>query len=109
MEKSYDKYIEKYRRLGIDDARAEAEALADVTREFEQGFQGWEYKFNTVASSRGDYPFITVTAGTGTGRFAKLATISMLNVRRRGQGKADCKKPVLFPKIVFLYDFDILN
>ena len=103
-QKSYDKYIEKYRRLGIDDARAEAEALADVTREFEQGFQGWEYKFNTVASSRGDYPFITVTAGTGNGRFAKLATISMLNVRRRGQGKPECKKPVLFPKIVFLYD-----
>lgn len=103
-QKSYDKYIEKYRRLGIDDQRAESEALADVTREFEQGFQGWEYKFNTVASSRGDYPFITVTAGTGTGRFAKLATISMLNVRRRGQGKPECKKPVLFPKIVFLYD-----
>ncbi len=103
-QKSYDKYIEKYRRLGIDDDMAAAEALSDVTREFEQGFQGWEYKFNTVASSRGDYPFITVTAGTGTGRFAKLATISMLNVRRRGQGKKECKKPVLFPKIVFLYD-----
>ena len=103
-EKSYKKYIEKYERLGIDKETAEAEAYADVTKEFEQGFQGWEYKFNTVASSRGDYPFITVTAGTGTGRFAKLATISMLNVRRRGQGKKDCRKPVLFPKIVFLYD-----
>jgi anaerobic ribonucleoside-triphosphate reductase len=103
-EKSYKKYIEKYKRLGIDDDTAEAEAYADVVREFEQGFQGWEYKFNTVASSRGDYPFITTKAGTGTGRFAKLATISMLNVRRRGQGKKECKKPVLFPKIVFLYD-----
>lgn len=103
-EKSYNRNIEKYRRLGIDDMTAEAEAYADVVKEFEQGFQGWEYKFNTVASSRGDYPFITVTAGTGTGRFAKLATISMLNVRRRGQGKTGHKKPVLFPKIVFLYD-----
>ncbi len=103
-EKSYHKYIEKYLRLGIDKDTAEAEAYADVVREYEQGFQGWEYKFNTVGSSRGDYPFITVTAGTGTGRFAKLATITMLNVRRRGQGKKDCKKPVLFPKIVFLYD-----
>ncbi len=103
-EKSYKKYIEKYTRLGIDKDTAEAEAYADVVREYEQGFQGWEYKFNTVGSSRGDYPFITVTAGTGTGRFAKLATITMLNVRRRGQGKKECKKPVLFPKIVFLYD-----
>ncbi|MDD6812406.1 MAG: anaerobic ribonucleoside-triphosphate reductase [Lachnospiraceae bacterium] len=103
-EKSYQRDLEKYARLGIDKETAEAEALADVKKEFEQGFQGWEYKFNTVASSRGDYPFITVTAGIGTGRFAKLATITMLNVRRRGQGKKECKKPVLFPKIVFLYD-----
>ena len=103
-EKSYKRNVEKYKKLGIDQVTAEAEALADVKREFEQGFQGWEYKFNTVASSRGDYPFITVTAGIGTGRFAKMATITMLNVRRKGQGKKECKKPVLFPKIVFLYD-----
>ncbi|MDL2301940.1 anaerobic ribonucleoside-triphosphate reductase [Lachnospiraceae bacterium OttesenSCG-928-D06] len=102
--KSYEKNVDKYLRLGIDKDTAQAEAYADVVREYEQGFQGWEYKFNTVASSRGDYPFITVTAGTGTGRFAKLATITLLNVRRRGQGKKECKKPVLFPKIVFLYD-----
>ena len=103
-EKTYRKSIARYRKLGIDEETAEAEAYADVKREFEQGFQGWEYKFNTVASSRGDYPFITVTAGIGTGRFAKLATISLLNVRRKGQGKEGHKKPVLFPKIVFLYD-----
>ena len=103
-EKTYQKSLKKYLNLGIDQQTAEAEAYDDVKREFEQGFQGWEYKFNTVASSRGDYPFITVTAGIGTGRFARLATISLLNVRRKGQGKKDCKKPVLFPKIVFLYD-----
>lgn len=103
-EKTYQSAIEKYIGLGIDPKKAEEVAVADVEREFEQGFQGWEYKFNTVASSRGDYPFITVTAGIGTERFAKMATIQMLNVRRRGQGKKECKKPVLFPKIVFLYD-----
>ena len=103
-EKSYEKYIDKYVKLGISRERAEEEAEKDVIRDFQQGFQGREYKFNTVASSRGDYPFITVTAGTGTGRFAKMATIQMLNVRRKGQGKEGCKKPVLFPKIVFLYD-----
>ncbi len=103
-EKSYEKYKKKYEDLGIPSEKAEQVAVDDVHRDFEQGFQGWEYKFNTVASSRGDYPFITVTAGTGTGRFAKMATITMLNVRKGGEGKKDCKKPVLFPKIVFLYD-----
>ena len=103
-EKSFAKYTKKYLDLGISQERAEEEAEKDVIRDFQQGFQGWEYKFNTVASSRGDYPFITVTAGTGTGRFAKMATIQMLKVRSIGQGKEGCKKPVLFPKIVFLYD-----
>ena len=103
-EKSYRRALAKYERLGVAAELAEKEALADVKKEFEQGFQGWEYKFNTVASSRGDYPFITVTAGTGTGQFARMASIAMLEVRRGGQGKTGHKKPVLFPKIVFLYD-----
>ncbi len=102
--KSYAVFYEKYTDLGVSPEAAEAEALKDVKEDFEKGFQGWEYKFNTVASSRGDYPFITVTAGTGTGKFAKMAAIALLDVRRRGQGKKECKKPVLFPKIVFLYD-----
>ena len=60
-EKSYEKAIKIY-ELGIDRETAEAEAYADVVRELSR-IPGWEYKFNTVASSRGDYPFITVTAG----------------------------------------------
>ncbi|MDD6483114.1 MAG: anaerobic ribonucleoside-triphosphate reductase [Clostridiales bacterium] len=103
-EKSYEKYTEKYMELGLDEGKARKVALADVQRDFDQGFQGWEYKFNSVSSSRGDYPFITVTIGTGTGRFAKMASKSMLKVRMNGQGKPGFKKPVLFPKIVFLYD-----
>ncbi len=103
-EKSYALYIEKYTNLGLSEEKAKEIAMADTQRDFEQGFQGWEYKFNSVSSSRGDYPFITVTVGTGTGRFAKMASITMLNVRKNGQGKKGHKKPVLFPKIVFLYD-----
>ena len=103
-EKTYKMLTEKYTRMGLDAETAEKEAEADVLNDFKQGFQGWEYKFNTVASSRGDYPFITMTMGTGTSRFAKMASITMLDVRRRGQGKKGQKKPVLFPKIVFLYD-----
>ncbi|MDF2871958.1 MAG: anaerobic ribonucleoside-triphosphate reductase [Anaerocolumna sp.] len=103
-EKSYKILFEKYLELGIPEDKASEEALKDVKLDFEQGFQGWEYKFNTVASSRGDYPFITVSAGTGRGRFAKMASIALLDVRRKGQGKKECKKPVLFPKIVFLFD-----
>ena len=103
-EKSYQKYLDKYLSLGLSREVAEKQAYEDVSRDMQQGFQGWEYKFNTVASSRGDYPFITVTAGIGRGKFARLATLTLLRVRKGGQGKKGHKKPVLFPKIVFLYD-----
>ncbi|KMZ55366.1 anaerobic ribonucleoside-triphosphate reductase [Dorea sp. D27] len=103
-EKSHRKLIEKYTRLGLDEDTVRKVAWADLEKEMEQGFQGWEYKFNSVSSSRGDYPFITVTAGTVTNEYGKLATRKMLEVRGGGQGKEGHKKPVLFPKIVFLYD-----
>ena len=102
--KSHEKLLEKYKELGLPDEKAEEVAWADLEKEMEQGFQGWEYKFNSVSSSRGDYPFITVTAGINTSKYGKLATITMLKVRQKGQGKEGHKKPVLFPKIVFLYD-----
>ena len=103
-EKSYKKYMKKYLELGISEEKAKEQTMKDIEKDFEQGFQGWEYKFNTVASSRGDYPFITMTAGLATSEFGKMANIVMLRVRRTGQGKVECKKPVLFPKLVFLYD-----
>lgn len=108
-ELSYKKYheeeIEKQKYYGVNDPEyAEEIAINKLKRDFEQGFQGLEYKLNSVGSSRGDYPFVTMTVGLGRSRFAKMAAITMLEVHGHGQGKAGNKKPVLFPKIVFLYD-----
>lgn len=103
-EKSYEKLLEKYLELGIIQEKAEEHAWRDLEKEMEQGVQGWEYKFNSVSSSRGDYPFITMTFGTCTSRYGKLASTKILEVRAVGQGKKGHKKPVLYPKLVFLYD-----
>lgn len=105
--KQYEIIKQKYRRLGLSEDVVEEISMEDIGREFRQGFQGWEYKFNSVSSSRGDYPFITVTTGTGTGKFAQMASIKMFEVRKNGQGKEGHKKPVLFPKLVFLYDEEL--
>jgi len=102
--KSHEMLLAKYQELGISSEKAKRVAWSDLEKEMEQGFQGWEYKFNSVSSSRGDYPFITVTTGTRKSIYGKLATMKMLEVRKNGQGKKGHKKPVLFPKIVFLYD-----
>ena len=83
---------------------ADKYATDKVHRDFEQGWQGIEMKLNSVGSSRGDYPFVTMTTGLATSKFGKMASITLLNVHMKGQGKKGFKRPVLFPKIVFLYD-----
>jgi len=79
-------------------------ALGKVRRDFDQGWQGIEMKLNSVGSSRGDYPFVSMSIGLATSEFGKMAAISLLNVHSEGQGKKGFKRPVLFPKIIFLYD-----
>lgn len=104
--RSFDKYKEEY--LGIKGSEFEEEAIdyawKKTIRECEQGYQGVEYKLNTVSSSRGDYPFVTFTFGVDTDKFAQMITKTILSVHREGQGKKGFKKPTLFPKLVFLYD-----
>lgn len=108
--KSFQKYVEEFMEITrpyvgmYKDFGANDYAMKKVKRDFEQGFQGIEMKLNTVGSSRGDYPFITMTFGLGTGTFEKMASITFMEVHQKGQGKEGNKKPVLFPKLVFLYD-----
>ena len=113
-EKSYEKYYQEYMKIADDieyeqvlevhSKKASEYATGKVQRDFEQGWQGIEMKLNSVGSSRGDYPFVTMTIGLSTSKFGKMAAISLLNVHSEGQGKKGFKRPVLFPKIVFLYD-----
>ena len=99
------RYIEKDNETKITNtSSAEEWVMKKIQRDFEQGWQGIEYKLNTVGSSRGDYPFVTMTIGLATDKFGKMAAITLLNIHKEGQGKKGFKRPVLFPKIVFLYD-----
>lgn len=109
-QKSYDAYIKEY--LEINESKDDNDmtrkamkyAMKKVYRDFEQGWQSWEYCFNTVGSSRGDYPFIACSFGIDSDKFAIMCSEVALKVRMGGQGKKGFKKPVLFPKLTFLYD-----
>lgn len=103
---TYDKYYEEYLEIKGKEFINEAcdYAWKKTIRECEQGYQGVEYKLNTVSSSRGDYPFVTFSFGVDTDKFAVMIAQTILNVHKEGQGKKGFKKPTLFPKLVFLYD-----
>lgn len=120
-EKSYKKYFDEFIAIAAEAAtltdgepneysesqlydKADEYAMKRLYRECEQGMQGIEYKLNTVGSSRGDYPFTTFSFGLAKGPIGKMIAKVILRVRKEGQGKKGFKKPVLFPKLVFLYD-----
>lgn len=112
--KSYKKYKKEYASILLETVspseinqykpKIKKYALDKLQRDFEQGWQGIEMKLNSVGSSRGDYPFVSMSLGLATSKFGKMASISLLKVHSEGQGKKGFKRPVLFPKIIFLYD-----
>lgn len=113
-EKTYNKYKNEikdnfYLLNGeeINEEKLEEIILSKIERDIEQGFQGLEYKLNSVGSSRGDYPFVTFTLGLDTTKFGKMISKGALRVHMKGQGKDGYKKPTLFPKYVFLYSEDL--
>lgn len=77
--------------------------------ELRQGFQSLELKLNTVPCSRGDFAFTTITFMCWDPALPEedrriLYTIGkvILETRKNGHGKSH--KPVVFPKLVALYD-----
>lgn len=109
--KSFDKYYTKYfnmikKATGQEPLNNDIAKYArkDTIRELEQGLQGLEIKLNSVASSRGDYPFVSFAFGIDTSEWGRVVSETALRVRMGGQGKEGFKRPVLFPKLIFLYD-----
>lgn len=83
--------------------------------ELKQGFQSLELKLNTVPCSRGDFAFTTVSFGCWNDPeltdkdklFLNAVCEAILKTRMNGHGENH--KPVVFPKLVYLYDEDCVG
>ena len=112
VERAYKQYkdtiLEDYYFIGNgipNMERVEQLAMERVTKELVQGLQEMEIAFNTLPSSRGDFVFVTYTFGLGTDEWSRLVARKIMEVRNNGQGVA--KVPMLFPKLVYLYDEEL--
>lgn len=103
--------LKSYQRYLSDFDNNKDKANAATIRELEQGFQALELKLNTVPSSRGDFAFTTITFGqwnqeTGTNRYwLSMIGSTLLKVRQKGYDGV----PVVFPKLVYLYDKNLID
>lgn len=105
-------YNEAIKIFKCNQEDAEYYAINTLEKELMQGFQSLELKLNTVPSSRGDFAFTTLTFGqwdinTSTRDKILLNTIcyAILDTRMKGHGG----KPVVFPKLVYLYDENLIK
>lgn len=91
-----------------------------LKNELKQGFQSLELKLNTVPCSRGDFAFTTISFGCWNapqwlGRYLtnkdlwilKEICEAILTTRMNGHGENH--KPVVFPKLVYLYEENYLS
>lgn len=104
--------LKSYQRYLTDFDNNKDKANAATIRELEQGFQALELKLNTVPSSRGDFAFTTITFGqwninepTDNKYWLNMIGSVILKVRQKGYDGV----PVVFPKLVFLYDKNLLD
>ena len=105
-EKSWNKHLEIAKRynLSLEDQIRFADERTE--KEIYDGIQAYEYEVNTLFTTNGQQPFVTVTFGMGRGKFEKAIQKSILEVRIKGLGK-DGITPV-FPKLVMFIE-DGLN
>lgn len=97
-----------YDELRMDRGDALAYAKAHTKRELKDALQGLEFQLNTRESSRGDYPFVTISFGKDTSYWGRVVAKTILEVRREGHGDK-VKQKVVFPKLVMIIREDGAN
>lgn len=97
---SWKKHLRRADEYGIGDRLGYAEEM--TLKEIYDGIQAYEYEINTLFTTNGQQPFVTITFGMGRSRFEKAIQKAILNVRIKGLGKEGIT-PV-FPKLVMFLE-----
>ena len=88
-----------------DNEKIEKYAYEMTAKEIYDGMQAFEYEVNTMFTTNGQTPFVTITFGMGTNWFEKEIQKAILKVRIKGLGKNGIT-PV-FPKLVMFMEAGI--
>lgn len=96
---SYNKHLSSALRW-VDNEKTAAIIAEELTeKETLDACQSLEYELNTIYSSNGQTPFVTINFGLGSCWEARMVQKGILKTRLGGLGKT--KKTAVFPKLVF--------
>ncbi|WP_372104639.1 anaerobic ribonucleoside-triphosphate reductase [Vibrio sp. 10N.247.311.12] len=94
---SHQKHLDTAKEWDVPNPEDYARKLTE--KEVYDAFQSLEYEINTLFSSNGQTPFLSVNLGLGTSWESKLIQKSIFQNRIKGLGKN--KKTAVFPKLLF--------
>ena len=108
---SYNKYYDKYLKRGLNDEQARRFADEDTKKEIEDGVQTFNYQVNSMTTTNGQAPFLSVCFYLGeTKEYKKeLAAIIEEFLHQRIKGMKNEKGVYVtqaFPKLIYVLEED---
>ena len=98
-EKNYQKHLREFGSVIDDPAKLEALAVKQTKKDIYDALQTLEYQVNTLYSTQGQTPFVTVGFGLWTSWIEREIQKDILKIRILGLGKE--RRTAIFPKLVF--------
>ncbi|MBB2506924.1 Anaerobic ribonucleoside-triphosphate reductase [Staphylococcus cohnii subsp. cohnii] len=99
----YVKYNEaKHRKLAqqfVEDTHIDAYVDHQITQDINDAIESLEYEINTLYTSNGQTPFVTLGFGLGIDEYSRKIQQAILKTRIKGLGKD--RITAIFPKLVF--------
>ena len=114
VKSSYDIAYNKYIKRGNSNLEAEKYAMEDLTKEIEDGVQTFNYQINSMSTTNGQAPFLSVFMYLGeTKEYKKeLAMIIEEFLKQRIQGmknKVGVYVTQAFPKLLYVLEEDNIH
>ena len=111
---SYENYLKKYKKRKFSKADCEKYAKEDLAREVTDGVQTFQYQINSMTTTNGQAPFLSVNMYLGETEEYKeeLAMIIEEVLKQRIEGMKNEKGVYItpaFPKLLYVLEEDNIN
>ena len=111
---SYNRFLKKYKERGLNQEAAEKFAKEDLAKEIQDGVQTFQYQINSMTTTNGQSPFLSVCLYLGETEEYKeeLAMIIEEVLKQRIQGMKNEKGVFItpaFPKLLYVLEEDNIH
>ena len=111
---SYESYLKKYKKRGFDKETCEKFAKEDLKKEVTDGVQTFQYQINSMTTTNGQAPFLSVAMYLGETEEYKeeLAMLIEEVLKQRTQGMKNEKGVYItpaFPKLLYVLEEENMN